>query len=276
MAKTRSKRIIAAQRKSAPQVLLQKGNRSNGKLQRWAQAFFAYLEKETKVTNPALFELLHYLGADGRKEVALLIYDFLRPDLWKNFSKDRQRTGQKVKKVFSKARRDLRRAAASYQQYLRVLSTYRQYLNLLSELEFEVVPVEDSLPLLPNELEREANRVTEKMDKCKVFSKKRIGIKKNHGILFRLQAFIEEFGRIYADRLPASVIRTLSPESLADLIEAGESATGSSDSETSAESIDRALRRFRDHEDNQRICQILTASAREVCRKLYATQTSQS
>jgi len=276
MAKTRSKRILAAQKKGAPLGIPQMGNRSSRRFQLWVQAFFHYLETETKTTNPALFELLRWLGRDGSQEVALSIYNFLRPKLWKEFSKERQRTGQKVKKVFSKARRDLRRAAASYQQYLRVLSTYRQYLNLLPELEFEVVPVEDSLPLLPNELEGEANRITEKMDKCKVFSKKRIGIKKNHGILFRLQAFIEEFGRIYADRLPASVIRTLSPESLADLIEAGESATGSSDSETSAESIDRALRRFRDHEDNQRICQILTASAREVCRKLYATQTSQS
>jgi hypothetical protein len=90
--KTRSSRFLATPKKDPPA----------GAFRKWAQAFFLSLQKEKEATNPAPFELLCSLSDDGRMEVALSIYNYLRPELWKEFSRDRQWVGQRVKKMLSR------------------------------------------------------------------------------------------------------------------------------------------------------------------------------
>jgi hypothetical protein len=85
---------------------------------RWKESFVTYLVREKTGTNPDLLELIHWLGEDGRQEVALSIFSFLRPSLWKDFCKDRQIVKQQAKKGLTKARSDLRRARLTYSALL--------------------------------------------------------------------------------------------------------------------------------------------------------------
>ncbi len=254
MDKARSSRIVATPKKNAPRLLVRTEDRPGEAFRNWAQAFFLYLEKEKKATNPSLLELIGWLNPNGRREVALSIYNFLRPKLWKEFSKDRQRVGQQARKKLSKTMSDLRRAAA----------TYKQLSTMVPELGIGTLLGADFPAWLPNYLESEATRLSAQREKCKVFSKKRSGTKENHAFLFRLQEFIDAFARRHADGLPASVARNLTAQSIADLLEAGKHASGcpANSTETNPENIDRALRRFRENKDNKLLCQILTDDAR--------------
>jgi hypothetical protein len=77
----------------------------------WGTTFFAYLTKEKAATNPALLELIYRLGQDGRQELALSIFNFLRPSLWQAFCRDRRRAKQQANRLLRKVAVDLRRAA---------------------------------------------------------------------------------------------------------------------------------------------------------------------
>jgi hypothetical protein len=72
----------------------------------WSKKFWAYLQKEKK-RNTALLRLIEALGDDGRQELALSIYNFLRPHMWMKFRKNRRQTSQHVDKRFAKVIRDL-------------------------------------------------------------------------------------------------------------------------------------------------------------------------
>lgn len=64
----------------------------------WGERFFAYLVKEKSGTNPGLLELIYWLGDDGRGEVALSVFNFLRADLWKEFCRNRRTAKQNAEK----------------------------------------------------------------------------------------------------------------------------------------------------------------------------------
>jgi hypothetical protein len=227
----------------------------------WGERFFAYLVKEKGGTNPALMELIYNLGDDGRQELALSIYNFLRPESWKRFGKGRQQAGQQARKGLSNAIRDLRRAAASH----------RKLLTLVPEIGTGTLLGAGAPFCLPDFLEMEATRLALQSERAPiVFSKKRGGTKENHAILFRLQEFVEEFGRRWTDYLPPTAARHLTASAIADLLEAGKSALGWPESPTitDPESIDKALRRFREHKDNALICELLRADAIQACDRL--------
>lgn len=84
----------------------------------WRGQFFAYLVEQKTGANPALRELISWLGEDGRQELALSVFNFLRIELWSEFCRDRRRAKQQVKRNLSKAITDLRRAATSYRKVL--------------------------------------------------------------------------------------------------------------------------------------------------------------
>ena len=114
----------------------------------WGERFFAYLVKEKGGTNPELMELIYNLGDDGRQELALSIYNFLRPESWKRFGKGRQQAGQQARKGLSNAIRDLRRAAASH----------RKLLTLVPEIGTGTLLGAGAPFCLPDFLEMEATR----------------------------------------------------------------------------------------------------------------------
>jgi hypothetical protein len=85
---------------------------------KWGKDFFAYLVTEKSGTNAGLLELIYHLGDDGRQELALCVFNFLRPCVWKDFCRDRRDVKQRAKKELSKARSDLRRARGVYSRLL--------------------------------------------------------------------------------------------------------------------------------------------------------------
>jgi hypothetical protein len=63
----------------------------------WGETFFDYFQQHKAATNPRLMELVFCLGDDGRNELLLSIFNFLRPQLWKQFCRDStsgEKTGQ--------------------------------------------------------------------------------------------------------------------------------------------------------------------------------------
>jgi hypothetical protein len=80
--------------------------------------FFAYLVKEKNELNPGLIELIYYLGDDGRRELALSVFNFLRSQEWRDFCKDRRTAKELVRKTLFMAIGDLRRATAAYRKML--------------------------------------------------------------------------------------------------------------------------------------------------------------
>jgi len=82
----------------------------------WGTRFFAYLKLHKERTNPALLELIYYLGDAGRQELALSIFNFLRPKLWRQFCRDRQAAGRVATAKLSKAIRNLNRSASGYRE----------------------------------------------------------------------------------------------------------------------------------------------------------------
>jgi hypothetical protein len=86
---------------------------------KWGERFFAYSEREISSTNADLMELIYWLGSDGRNELALSIFNFLRTDVWKDFCRDRRGAKQHARKELTQARSDLRRARGAYSKLLR-------------------------------------------------------------------------------------------------------------------------------------------------------------
>jgi len=84
----------------------------------WGVRFFAYLEQETTGTNRPLLELIYWLGNDGRQELALSIFNFLRPEMWREFCRNRREEKQGVKRSLSRAVINLQRSAKSYRKLL--------------------------------------------------------------------------------------------------------------------------------------------------------------
>jgi len=84
----------------------------------WGIHFFAYLVKTKAHTNPGLLELVYHLGDDGRQELALSVFNFLRGQAWKDFCQDRRIAKGKAKKSISKAVSNLRSARAAYSALL--------------------------------------------------------------------------------------------------------------------------------------------------------------
>jgi len=124
---------------------------------------------------------------------------------------------------------------------------------------------------LPAVLEAEAAGLTGILGRVNLaFNKKRIGIKKNFAILFRLQKFVEEFGLRWADYLPPTAARNLSDSYIAYLLEAGTDALGLQCHAklTDAESIGRALSRFQKRETNSLTRLLWRRSAQKVCDEL--------
>jgi hypothetical protein len=85
---------------------------------KWRQRFFAYFESEKSGTNADLMELIYWLGDDGRQELALSIFNFLRTDVWKDFCQDRRVAKQHARKELTLARSGLRRARGAYSKLL--------------------------------------------------------------------------------------------------------------------------------------------------------------
>lgn len=59
-------------------------------------------------------ELMYCLSDDGRQELALCIFNFLRTPVWQRFCEDRRIAKQNAKKEISKAIMDLEKAGAAY------------------------------------------------------------------------------------------------------------------------------------------------------------------
>jgi hypothetical protein len=85
---------------------------------KWGELFFAYLVREKSGTNADLMELIYCFGDDGRQELAISIFNFLRPGVWKDFCQDRRVAKQNAKKKLTRARSDLRRARGAYNKLL--------------------------------------------------------------------------------------------------------------------------------------------------------------
>jgi hypothetical protein len=310
----------------------------------WGVRFFAYLVKEKNGTNPALLELIYWLGDDGRQELALSVFNFFRTDLWTEFCRDRRRAKQRVKRNLSRAITNLRRSAKSYRKVLasvpvlgtgrrlggvahlhlsdllereaaflavqariasfacrkrcgtldqefsqagqsakqqsstqlsgasrklaRAARSYRELLTLTSTIAvghaFDLVAPAQ----LPAVLEAEAAELEGMLSRANLaFNKKRVGIKADLAILFRLQVFVEAFGLRWTDYLPPNAARNLSDSDIADLLEAGKNARGARGDSTivDPESIGRALSRFRKRKSNSLTCVLWRRSAHNAC-----------
>jgi hypothetical protein len=235
----------------------------------WGEGFFAYLEREKSETNPALLELVYCLGDEGRQELALSIFNFLRPGRWREFCENRQETGRIVTRKLSKMIKDFNRAAIRY----------RELYTLAPEIGVGAVVGAAAPSGFPDILEREATRLASQLETATfTFSKKRAGTKENLSILIRLQEFVDEFGRCWGDHLPEHARRHLVIVDIADLLEAGKSALGwpETKSFTDPRSIERSLQRFRKHTHNQTLCLVLRANAIATCHALPLRAPSNS
>ncbi len=98
------------------------------------------------------------------------------------------------------------------------------------------------------------------------FNKKRLG-KMDLAILVRLQSLVEIFGLRWMSCLSQNTTRVLRESDIGDLLEAGTYALGMPDCSalTDAESIGRALERFRQRKSNSRTCLLLRRNAEEIC-----------
>jgi hypothetical protein len=85
---------------------------------KWGGRFFAYLVSDKNDTNAGLLELIYCLGDDGRQELALSIFNFLRSGVWKDFCQDRRVAKQRARKELTLARSDLSRARGAYSKLL--------------------------------------------------------------------------------------------------------------------------------------------------------------
>ncbi len=303
----------------------------------WGIRFFDYIVKTTSCTNPGLMELVYCLSDDGRQELALLIFNFLRLPVWKEFCEDRRIAKREAKKAISKAIADLGKADTAYarllasvpevtrcrrlgndrrlhlsdileqeasflygqariecalararcrtrtssatnSQVIRLLrmastklrhaaTSYRKLLTLTPQVAigkaFEAfVPGQLAAILRAEEeyLRGMAARANQ------AFNKKRLGTR-DLGILIRLQYFVEAFSLRWEPYLPERTTTNLGEGDLADLLEAGKAALDLPEDSTlvDAESLGRALERFRKHARNQRTCQILRNNAQSVC-----------
>ena len=223
----------------------------------WGKSFFAYLEAHKKRNNPGLMELIYCLGDQGRQELALLIYNFLRSKFHKEFSKARQVFGQKVQRLLSRATRDLRRSVASLRK-LQTLATDETGKTIAAGLDLELVAL----------MEKEALRLSEQKPLARVvFSKKRFGLGQDLSILILLQEFVAEFGRRWNDYLPAHAIRYLRAVDIADLLEAGKAARAQAEEFTFTDpaTIERALGRFRTRKANAHMRLLLKKEAIKRC-----------
>jgi hypothetical protein len=221
----------------------------------WQKGFYAYLEAQKRGTNGPLIDLCSRLGDDGKRELALSIFNFLRPRLWATFRGNRRRTGQQVDKNLNKVIRGLKKLAKNY----RALS------RLAPELRPGIVLGATAPPGFADSLEAEANRLDSQRTRAKIaFSYKRAGNKTDLAILLRLQYFVDEFAQRSGNA------RRLKVSDLADLIEAGKAALDLPASKmiTDPASIERALQRFRKHPRNAQIFALLKQDAIKACDKL--------
>jgi hypothetical protein len=308
----------------------------------WGERFFDYFQQYKAATNPKLMELIFCLGDGGRNELLLSIFNFLRPQLWKQFCCDRQGAKKQASSLLLKVVVDLRRARRAYKKLLsvdpdpcsgRILAgNARLHFSDILEEEARFLCVQSKLITIAcrakrrntcesgktwistqGEICKESLRASRKLDRAGesyrelltfhpratigrvfyvihphhfpeildevmtevgavrdrvplAFKKKRAGAKHNLTILVRLQFFIEEFARRLDGYLPQVAATSLSESDLADLLEAGKSASGLRQklTMTNPESIGRALERFRAHQGNARLCQALRADAHQV------------
>jgi hypothetical protein len=230
----------------------------------WSQKFLSYLDQHTRRTNPSLMALIDCLGLRGCQTLAASIFNFLRPEVYRDFRAARQEVGKRAKTGLLKAVRDLRRAATSY----------RKLLALVSVLEIRGLLGADAPPDLPEFIEKEATRLDHQMELAAVaFSKKRMGINENHCLLIQMQEFIKEFGRRWNKNLPPTAARELTASHIADLLEAGKTALGQPENSTitDAASIDKALRR---HKHNRLLSEMLKAAAHRDCDRCRPPSTA--
>jgi len=112
---------MARIRKNVPEARIEVGALQEPKgsdFPKWGERFFAYLVREKSGTNAGLVELIYWLGEDGRLELALSVFNFLRPCVWKDFCQDRRIAKGRARKRITKARSDLRRAGTAYGRLL--------------------------------------------------------------------------------------------------------------------------------------------------------------
>jgi hypothetical protein len=146
--------------------------------------------------------------------------------------------------------------------------TYRTLLTLTSLTSygkaFDAVTPSQLLAILGSE-EAALHVVLDNVNGA--FNKKRFGTSADWALLIRLQDFIKAFGLRWGSYLPLHTTLTLGESDLADLLEAGWAALGLLEDWPfmDAESIGRALERFRRHPRNQRICNSLRNSAQTIC-----------
>jgi hypothetical protein len=84
----------------------------------FGERFFAYLVREKGEKNPGMMELIYCLGDDGRQEMLLSIFNFLRSQEWRDFCKDRRTAKKQVQKLLGRAIGDFRRATVAYRKVL--------------------------------------------------------------------------------------------------------------------------------------------------------------
>jgi hypothetical protein len=170
-------------------------------------------------------------------------------------------TQQEVCKQSLRASRKLNRAGKSYRELL----TFHPRATI-GRFFYAIHP--RHLPKVLDEVITEVGAVRDRVPLA--YNKKRAGVDHNLAILVRLQFFIEEFAERLDGYLPQVAAKRLSESDLADLLEAGESASGVHEdlAITNPESIGRALERFRAHKGNARLCQALRANAHKVCDNL--------
>lgn len=107
-----------------------KAHPSGEEFVQWGTEFFAYLVQVKSAHNPGLLRLIYCLGDDGRQQMALSVFNFLRPQLWNHFCNDRRLAKREAKKRISKARTDLQGARTAY---LRLLTSFPE-LTLYRQL----------------------------------------------------------------------------------------------------------------------------------------------
>jgi len=118
-------------RTSKSLVRLKPNNESAHSLfESWGKRFFAYLVREKSLTNPALLDLIYCLLADGRRELALCVFNFLRTDQWNQFCRERRVARCKARKLLSAAKLDLQKAAMRYGKMLASIPELGSYRNI--------------------------------------------------------------------------------------------------------------------------------------------------
>jgi hypothetical protein len=234
----------------------------------WSKKFGAYF-RAGKNTNAALLSLIDVLGDDGKQELALSIYNFLRPHLWMKFRKARRQTGQQVYKRLTKVIKDLNKLTKNY--------------RALEDLAPEFGPGKVLGAAAPqgfaDYLEAEAMRLIGQQELAKIaFNHKQGGNKSDLANLIRLQYFIDEFARRSGNSFPEGAARHLKASDLADLLEAGKAALGlpEDDTITDAATILRALQRFRKHPRNGTIRGLSEQNAIKACEKLFGGPSAPS